>query len=338
MKFNKSPEISWMIRQAKPLLRFHALSLFCITSGSILTLLDPLIMKWLIDAVLPKKDGRLLLIGASGFAIVYVGRLALVYFGTLISFVAVQKMVFRIRLKLIRHLHRRSAQDHENAHVGELLYRIEQDVSRVGDLGGDMLPTITLMLFVTLLILTSMCVLNLHLTLLVLPLMPVFYALQKKFRTQLVRAADESQQKLGKMSSLLQEHLSGLVQLQLLNRHGTHARRYAVHAAQGAKAQTHQRMAEIRFSAAYMSVIVLGSTVILGYGGYEVMRDRLTVGGLVAFYSYVTRLLSRWLSPWTYSQEFSASRPAFAGFSRFRMRLRAVLQRSIAFKEISRHH
>src|SRR5207248_7732355 len=67
-------------------------------------------------------------------------------------------------------------------------------------------------------------------------------------------------------------------------------RRYAAHAAQGAKAQTQQRMAEIRFSAAYLSVIVLGSTVILGYGGYEVMRDRLTVGGLVAFYSYVTRL------------------------------------------------
>src|SRR5437764_10652428 len=122
MKFNKSPEFNWMIRQAKPLLRMHVLSLFCITSGSILTLVDPLIMKWLIDVVLPKKDGRLLLIGASGFAIVYLGRLALVYFGTLISFVTVQKTVFRVRLKLIRHLHRRPSQEHENAHVGELLY------------------------------------------------------------------------------------------------------------------------------------------------------------------------------------------------------------------------
>jgi len=39
-----------------------------------------------------------------------------------------------------------------------------------------------------------------------------------------------------------------------------------------------------------MSVIVLGSTLILGYGGYDVIRHRLTVGGLVAFYSYVIRL------------------------------------------------
>src|SRR5438067_5329330 len=115
MTIKRTPVINWMIHQAKPLRRMHVLSLSCITSGSILTLLDPLIMKWLIDVVLPKKDGRLLLIGASGFAIAYLGRLALVYFGTLISFMAVQKMVFRIRLKLIRYLHRRPAQEHENA-------------------------------------------------------------------------------------------------------------------------------------------------------------------------------------------------------------------------------
>jgi ABC-type multidrug transport system fused ATPase/permease subunit len=49
-------------------------------------------------------------------------------------------------------------------------------------------------------------------------------------------------------------------------------------------------LAEVRLSAAYLSVIVLGSTLILGYGGHEVIDGRLTVGGLVAFYSYVTRL------------------------------------------------
>jgi len=50
----KSPELGWLLKHARPLLRLHALSLFCIASGSVLTLLDPLIMKWLIDIVLPK--------------------------------------------------------------------------------------------------------------------------------------------------------------------------------------------------------------------------------------------------------------------------------------------
>src|SRR5258708_35285882 len=81
-----------------------------------------------------------------------------------------------------------------------------------------------------------------------------------------------------------------MLQLQLVNRRGTHGRKFARFLAAGAKVQTAQRLAEVRFSAASMSVIVLGSTLILGYGGYDVIRDRLTVGGLVAFYSYVIRL------------------------------------------------
>jgi ABC-type bacteriocin/lantibiotic exporter with double-glycine peptidase domain len=42
--------------------------------------------------------------------------------------------------------------------------------------------------------------------------------------------------------------------------------------------------------AASISMIVLGMGLILGYGGCEVTRCTLTVGGLVAFYGYVFRL------------------------------------------------
>lgn len=290
MRTPKSVELAWLLRQAKPLLHLHAFALLCIASGSVLTLLDPLIMKWLIDTVLPNKNGHLLLIGTVGFAAVYLARLALTYCGSLITFTAMQKMVFRIRMMLIRGLHRHSNRYREEIAVGEILYRIEQDVSRIGDLGGDMLPNFTRMLLVSVMVVTTMCVLNGRLTALVLPLLPVFYLLQKKYRAQLVTAADASQQQMGSMSAILQEHLAGILQLQLLNRHGTHARKYAERSANGAKAQTAQRLAEVRFSAAYLAVIVLGSTLILGYGGHEVMHGRLTIGGLVAFYSYVTRL------------------------------------------------
>jgi ABC-type multidrug transport system fused ATPase/permease subunit len=53
-----------------------------------------------------------------------------------------------------------------------------------------------------------------------------------------------------------------------------------------------QRATEMSFGAASISVIVLGIGLILGYGGYEVTRSTLTVGGLVAFYGYVFRLFA----------------------------------------------
>ena len=233
----KSPELRWLFRQVKPLLHLHALSLFCITVSSVLTLADPLIVKWLVDVALPKRDSSHLLIGVSAFAAVYLARLALTYCGSLISFIAIQKMAFRVRLRLIRAIHRRSPQDHEDVPTGELLYRIEQDVGRVGDMGGDMLPTITRMVLVALMVSTTMCVLNLRLTLVILPLLPAFYVLQRRYRFQLVQAADQSQTQAGKASAILQEHLVGMVQLQLLNRHGTHTQKYARASAHGAKIQ-----------------------------------------------------------------------------------------------------
>lgn len=53
-----------------------------------------------------------------------------------------------------------------------------------------------------------------------------------------------------------------------------------------------QRATEMSFGGASVSVIVLGIGLILGYGGYEVTRSTLTVGGLVAFYGYVFRLFA----------------------------------------------
>src|SRR5262249_27954094 len=111
-----------------------------------------------------------------------------------------------------------------------------------------------------------------------------------RYLNYLTTAAENTQTQMGAISSCLYEHLAGMLQLQMLNRTGTHGRKCIRSLAAGAKVQTAQRLAETRFSAASMSVIVMGSTLILGYGGYDVTRNRLTVGGLVAFYSYVIRL------------------------------------------------
>jgi len=271
-------------------MRLNLLALLSIVAASVLTLLDPLIIKWLIDEALAKRSVRLLLVGAIGFGTAYFGQLAFSYAAYLLGFVVSQKMIFRIRVALIRRLHILSARYYENTPVGEILYRVEQDVDRVGELGGDVLPSVIRMAIVAVMVLVTMGVLNLRLTLMVVPLLPLFYFLQRRYLSPLTVAAESTQQQMGMISSFLQEHLFGMLQLQLLNRTSTHGRKIARFLAAGAKVQTAQRLAEVRFSAASMSVIVLGSTLILGFGGDDVIRGRLTVGGLVAFYSYVIRL------------------------------------------------
>ncbi len=287
-----SSELSWLGRQARPLLSLLALDLVCMVLGSGLSLLDPLVVRWLIDAALPKRDLQLVLLGTLVFCVVYVASVGMSYLASYLSCLFTQKMVFRIRVSLLRRIQSLPARYHGNSQVGETLYRIEQDVDRVAELSGEILPLTIQMVIMGVMVLATMGILNWHLTIVVVPLLPVFYALQSKYAARLKEAADCVQSQSGKIGAFLQEHLAGMLQLQLLNRTSTQGRKFARLAAEGAKFQIRQRATEMAFGGASVSVIVLGMGLILGYGGYEVTRNSLTVGGLVAFYGYVFRLFA----------------------------------------------
>src|SRR5258708_20433493 len=251
-----SPEIRWLGGQALPLMRLNLLGLLSIVAASVLTLLDPLIIKWLIDEALAKRNVGLLLLGAIGFGAASFGQLAFGYAAYLVGFVVSQKMVFRIRVALIRRLHILSARYYENTPVGEILYRVEQDVDRVGELGGDVLPSVIRMAIGVILVLGTMVVLNVRLTLMVTPLLPLFYFLQRRYLAPLTLAAQNTQQQMGVISSFLQEHLFGMQQLQLLNRTGTHGRKFARSLGTGAKLQAEQTLAEVGSGAPPCPLIV----------------------------------------------------------------------------------
>jgi ABC-type multidrug transport system fused ATPase/permease subunit len=262
------------------------------TLGSGFSLLDPLVVKWLIDVALPKRDLRLVLLGTLVFCSVYLASLGINYLGCFVSCLLTQKMVFRIRVSLLRQIHSLPTHCPGKSQVGDTLYRIEQDVDRVAELSGDILPLTIQMMLMGIMVLVAMGVLNWHLTALVAPVLPISYLLQRRYAAKLKDAADQVQSQFGRINAFLQEHLAGMMQLQLLNRTGTQARKFARLAAKGAQLQIRQRATEMVFGGASVSLIVLGMGLILGYGGYEVTRGALTVGGLVAFYGYVFRLFA----------------------------------------------
>src|ERR1700733_6483894 len=287
-----SSAVSWLVRYVRPLMSLAIADLVCMTLGSGLSLLDPLVVKWLIDVALPKRDLSLVLLGTLVFCGVYLASLGINYLGSFVSCLLTQKMVFRIRVSLLRQIHRLPTHGQEKSQVGDTLYRMEQDVDRVAELSGDILPLTIQMVLVGIMVLVTMGILNWHLTALVAPVLPMFYLLQRRYAAKLKDAADQVQSQSGKINVFLQEHLAGMMQLQLLNRTGTQAKKFARLAAKGAQVQIQQRATEMAFGGASVSVIVVGMGLILGYGGYEITRGTLTVGGLVAFYGYVFRLFA----------------------------------------------
>jgi ABC-type bacteriocin/lantibiotic exporter with double-glycine peptidase domain len=283
-------QFRWFARQLRPLLGAHTASMVLIVLSSLMYLVDPLLIKWLIDRVLPKKDFHLLLLVAAGFFGIYVCRLGLSALAGLISFRTVQDLVFRLRLSILEKMNRLSADYHETTPIGEKLYRMEQDVDQVAELGSSLVPYALQTAFNATFVMGTMFVLDFKLTCMVLPLVPLFYVFRNYFDSRLRKASDSAQQQSSKESSFLQEHLASVIQVQLLHQEKSQTQMFLERAASRVKALNHRNLVEILFRTSYMAIITLGTIAILGYGSYQVFVGALTVGGLVASYSYIARL------------------------------------------------
>lgn len=280
----------WFFRQMRPLLPGYLLSVVLIVFSGLMFLLDPLLMKWLIDRVLPKKDFHLLLLAALGFFALYVFRLGFFTLSQLVNFQTIQKLVLRMRLNILEQMNRLSADYHETTPVGERLYRVEQDVDQVAEVGSNLVPFVLQTAFKAVFVMVTMLTLDYKLTCMVLPLTPLFFVFRKKFEKPLRRASDAVQEKAAKENSFLQEHLSSVLQVQLLHQEKNQKQAFEERAVERMKALNHREWVEVMFSACYMAIIALGTISVLGYGGYQVFIGALTIGGVVAFYSYVGAL------------------------------------------------
>jgi ABC-type multidrug transport system fused ATPase/permease subunit len=290
MQLKRSGEFSWLLSQVKPFFRLHLGSYLCVVAASILVLLDPLIIRFLIDEVIPDRRLSWLPLVAAAFFFTYMGRLGFDSLAGILNFRAAQKMTYRSRLALLRRLQRLSAEYHDNTPPGDTLHRLQMDVDQVATLTGEVIPVLLRTTTIFTLVMTTMLVLNYRLTIVVLPLIPVFILVRRRFQDRLRHASDSVQERSGKLIGFLEEHLSAIVQVQLLSCEQREARRFARISSDVVRAQMKRRGTELFFSSVLYLIIVGGMAGVLSYGGYQVMTGTLTAGGLVAFYGYTLQL------------------------------------------------
>lgn len=283
-------EIRWLASQLKPFLHLYIRSHLFVIIASLLILCDPLIVRWLIDDLIPQKRVFMLPVVATAFLVTYIARLGFDRFAAMLNFRTMQKMAFRARLNLLRHLQRLSAEYHENRSVGDTLHRLQVDVDQVATLSGEVIPSALRMITVFTFVLIAMLFLNYRLTAIVIPLVPVFILLRRRFHNRLSRASDSVQEESGKLINFLEEHLSSIIQVQLLSCEQREARRFARLSGGAVRAQIRRRAMELTFNALAFLIVITGMAGVLCYGGYQVMHGTLTAGGLVAFYGYTLQL------------------------------------------------
>ena len=283
-------EMRWLFRQVRPFLRWHIASFLFMSVGSFLALLSPLVLKWMIDVVLPGRRVGLLA-GAVGLIFLcHQGRAVLTTVGGYLTMLAAQQLALALRLQLLRHLDTLSADYHEGTPVGASMYPLKDPIDEISFLGSDLAPSILRTLLATVLTLGTMLILNPRMTLAVLPLIPIFLLTRNHFRDRLERDSDMVQQNQVAWSSFLQEHLSSIVAIQLLRRERRQER--TAFRLLGASVRSLNRLFRTGVSFTFYTSLTIGlaMSAVIGYGGWSVLAGTLTVGGLVAFYTYLAQL------------------------------------------------
>jgi ATP-binding cassette, subfamily B, bacterial MsbA len=283
-------ELHWLSRQIRPLLHWHLASFLCITAGSLLALLTPLVLKWLIDQIIPQRRMGLLLSAVGLIFLGYQGRMALTNLGSYLMLTASQKLALGLRMALLGRLDTLSAEYYEDTPVGSVIYPLKEPIEEVAYFGSDLLPAILRMFLAASFTLATMFVLSHVLTLAVLPLVPIFLIARQHFRRRLAANADAVQSNRRAWGTFLEEHLSSVIPIQLLGQEKRQERRAFRLLAREVKSQQKLFTTSIWFTVWGSMAVVLAMCAVIGYGGEMVLSGSLSVGGLVAFYGLITQL------------------------------------------------
>ena len=67
MRKSLPSELTWLLKQLHSARGLYFYTLFCFGVSGVLSVIDPLIIKWLIDEILPRRDTAMIPVAAFGF-------------------------------------------------------------------------------------------------------------------------------------------------------------------------------------------------------------------------------------------------------------------------------
>ncbi|MGA2905491.1 MAG: ABC transporter ATP-binding protein [Candidatus Korobacteraceae bacterium] len=233
------------------------------------------------------------LTGIAQIAAMYIG---LLLFSFLLEFAQTyimqwtgQKVMFDLRAQIFRHLQRLHISFYDKNPVGRLVTRVTSDVDALNEMFTAGVVSIFEDIFVLLGILVIMLNMSWRLALITFAVLPLIFYATSIFRRKVRDSYRRIRVAIARINAYLQEHVTGIVVLQLFNREKKAYERFET------INRTHMDAFKdaIMAHAVYYPVVEVLSAVaiasVVWFGGNQVLRNFVTLGVLVAFMQYAQR-------------------------------------------------
>ncbi len=251
----------------------------------------PWFLKVIIDHCLEGNYGFLALM-LFGILLTYALREIFFYVSHYLFYYTGQRILFGVRVKLFKHLQSLSLRFYQEYRTGKLISNILTDVAMLNGMISAVLVNLVIHLFTITCILLALICMSPKLSLVCLFLIPMQILNFMYFKRGMQRDSKELRERMSEVSASLAETINGIKVVKSFGKERTENREFV-----GKLRPAFDLSMSMNMKSAYTWMIaeavnILSIVTALGWGGYMVARGEMSVGGLVAYYTYLSMLTS----------------------------------------------
>lgn len=274
----------------RPYLPRLSLAVICIIAAASANLYVPWVIKEVIDKVLAEKDMMMLNTIAFGIVVVYLLRGIFFYGQTYLMSYIGQRVIIDIRQAIYRHLQRLSLSYYEKRQTGTIMSYITNDVAALQGALVDSIIELVTELSVLIGSVGMMFYLHWKLSALTLITTPLVAFTMNVFGKKLRSTSTVMQERAADITSVLQETISAVRVVKSFVREDYEVERFGKENFSNFRAQMKNAQLMATLTPVIEFLAAIGVTVIIWYGGWEVINGNLTAGALIAFLVYAVNL------------------------------------------------
>ncbi|MBA2520635.1 MAG: ABC transporter ATP-binding protein [Chloroflexia bacterium] len=277
---------------ARPYRRLIALSLVLISVGPLLETATIALYGRLIDDVLVPGDIGLLLPIALTYLGLTVGGGVLSFARDYLSAWVGERFLLDMRNRVFRHVQSLPLEFFERQRLGDILTRLTDDVSEIGQLlVSDATSAISYLLKIVFFS-AALFIIDWRLALISFIVAPPFWIAARRFSRRIKQISREQRQWDGAITAVAEESLANAALVQAYNRQDQDFARFNREARGDFAAQLSLERLRAIFSPIVGILELGGVLVVVAAGTWELSQGRLTLGGLLAFLAFLSQLYS----------------------------------------------
>lgn len=279
-----------LLKYTKPYIWRLTLAIICTMLAATGNLYIPWIVKDMIDQVLTERDEGMLNLIALGIVTIYFARGVFFYGQSYLMAYVGQRVVVDIRTEVYKKLNKLSLSFYDRNKTGTIMSYVTNDVAALQ--GALIQSTIDMFTEGVILIgsLIALLLLDWRLTLFTFLTAPVVYLVISVFGKKLRASGHRIQERTADITSVLQEKISSPRVVKSFVREDYEINLFEQQNHLNFRANMKNAQLSALLTPLIEFVAALGITLILWYGGHQVIEGYMTAGSLVAFLLYAVNM------------------------------------------------